>query len=522
MKRLSFIICHLVFSVAFILLLASCSKNQGGRLIPDNAVAVIRFDMMKTMESTGMRGDDTSVKSQLEKLIKDIGLDKEVREKLMDILDDPTSTGIDFTEPVYLYFAAKGANDFDGGFVGTTASKSDLAELINMLGEMDDDITLEEYKSDGIQYARLDHSTVIVFNSDWFYIGPIERSSDWESEVEDTIEELLAHAGGKDNIEDNEVFQKMCDGKGLMQLGFFGSGMDGIPGISEVLQQLPEDCDLKDIGGVCDLIIDKGEIVFEGEALLLSDAWKKQAELFTINPIEKSQAKYAEANGALAIVNAETEGLFDYIVKMAKNAGASDDDLGKLDEMKSVFDAFTGQATIAVNSWEEKDGPEVVAYVGTSNNSLVETLVSTATDSTSIVKVGTDEYRLPIDYDYDYNDSIGDWTMTPTKFINVGWKDNQTYFLVNTEDEPFTASHKPFTDVKGVGFFIYVSGELLGHAISAISDDSSIAGEAVNDLLDYMELYYESTTKGVFRIAMKNKDKSPVVAIIDYVKRNFM
>lgn len=521
MKRLSSIICHLVLSVALLLLLASCSKNQGGRLIPDSAIAVFRLDVMKTMESTGMKGDDTSLKSQIEKLIKNAGIDKEVREKLLDIIDDPTSSGIDFTEPVYLYLATKGNNGFDGGFVGTTASKGDLEDVIKMLGEMDDDITLEEYKSDGIQYARIERGTAIIFNSDWFYIGPVDEYGDWDSAVEDIIEELLDRAAGNNNIEDNKVFQQMCDCKGLLQIGIFGSGLENIPNANELIEQLPEDCDLKDIGGVTDVAINKGEIVLEGKAVLLSDAWKEQIDRFNMNPIEKSQAKYADANGALAIVNADTKGLFDYIKKIVKNSGASDSDMEKFNELKPIFDAFTGQAMIALNSWEENGNPEVVAYVGTKDNSIVETLLNAGNDE-NIEKVGTDEYRIPIDYDYDYNDSIGDWTMTPTKYIHAGWKNNQTYFLMNTDGEPFATPRKSFTDVKGVGLFAYVSGELLGQVISSINYDAEVVGRSIADLLDYMELYYDSATKGIFRIAMKEKDKSPVVTIIDYVKKKFM
>ncbi|MCR4809924.1 MAG: DUF4836 family protein [Prevotella sp.] len=517
MKKLTF-----VMTLMLAVLLASCSKNQGGRLIPSNAFAVISIDVIKMIESTGMKSDDTSVKSQMENLIKAAGLDKDVREKLLDILDDPTSTGIDFTEPIYLYFAVGGSDGFEGGIVGTTASKGDLKDAVNMLSKMDDDIELMEYESGGVQYARIDHSTVFIFNSDWFYIGPVENGSEWESKVEDTIEDLLARADGKDNIEDNPAFEQMCDCKGLMQIGLFGTGLDGLPGTSEMLSQFPEDCELKDIAGIMDLIINNGEIVMEGEAFLMSDAWKKQAEQFNFKTIEKSQAKYADAEGALAIVNVDSKGLFDQIRKIAKNAGLSDDDLDKLDELKPVFDVLTGQGLVALNEWEENDTPEVVAYVGTRNNSLLETLLGNGTDEENIHKVGNNEYRVPIDYDYDYNDSIGDWEMIPTKYIHVGWKDNQTYFLMNTEGEPFTTPRHPFTDVKGVGIYAYVAGKRLGQAVASIDDDAERAGEAVADIVDYMEFYLESPTKSVFRIATTKKDKSPIVTIIDYVKHNFL
>ena len=523
MKRLSFIIFHLSFSVALLLLLASCSKEQGGRLIPDNAWIVVRWDMMKTMESTGMKGDDTSTKEQIEKLIKNVGLDKEVREKLLDIIDDPTSSGFDFTEPVYLYLAPGGRSGFTGGIVGTTASKGDIADIVEMLGKMDDDIELKDYKSGGVQYARLDHSTLLVFNGDWFYMGMLE-GSDWEETVDDTIEDLLDRAAGNNNLEEHPALQKMAESKGLIQIGMFGSGFDGLPGMSQLTSQLPEGCELKDVSGVLDFIINKGEIVMEGEALLMSDAWKKQVEMYGIEEIEESQTKYADAEGALAVINIDPKAIYQFAMNAAKSYELNSEALKQIEELKPIFDAFTGKGMVAINSWEEGDDPEIVAYVGTKDNKLLDKLVGDqpTMEDRGITSVANNEYRVPIDYDYDYNDSIGDYVMMPTKFMQIGWKDNQTYFLMNTEKEPFTASRKPFTDVKGVGFFAYVSGKLLGQAVSSIDDDAYVAGKAVNDLLDYMELYYESSTKGVFRIAMKKKDKSPVVTIIDYVKHHFM
>ena len=520
MKKLSFVMTLMLA----MLLLASCSKNQGTRLIPDNAFAVIRLDVMKTMESVGMKGDDTSVKEQIEALIKNAGLDKEAREKLMEIIDDPTSSGIDFTEPIFLYFSLGGSDGIEGGITGTTASKGNLTDAIKMLEKMDDNITLEEYKSDGVQYARLERSTVIIFNGDWFYIGPVDNGDDWESDVEDTIEDLLDRAAGNNNLEEHPALQKMAESKGLIQIGMFGSGFDGLPGMSQLTSQLPEGCELKDVSGVLDFIINKGEIVMEGEALLMSDAWKKQVEMYGIEEIEESQTKYADAEGALAVINIDPKAIYQFAMNAAKSYELNSEALKQIEELKPIFDAFTGKGMVAINSWEEGDDPEIVAYVGTKDNKLLDKLVGDqpTMEDRGITSVANNEYRVPIDYDYDYNDSIGDFVMTPTKFIRAGWKDNQTYFLMNTEKEPFTASRKPFTDVKGVGFFAYVSGKLLGQAVSSIDDDAYVAGKAVADLLDYMELYYESSTKGVFRIAMKKKDKSPVVTIIDYVKHHFM
>lgn len=499
-----------------VLMLASCSKKQGSCLIPDNALVVARLDMTKMMESTGMKGDDTSTKKEIEKLIKNAGLPKEAREKLLEIIDDPTSSGIDFTEPFFAYGAAtERRGGFEGAFTGCVASKGELEETIEKLGG-DDDFSLEEYENGDVKYMMIDRDAAFIFNGDWFYVGYAN------ADIDDTIEELLDRADGKGNIEDNEAFKQMCERKGLMQWAFFGSGIEGIPGSEQIANQLPDGCEWKDLSAIMDFIINKGEIVIETEALLMSDEWKKQADQYGFNAIEKSQAKYADADGALAIINVDPQKLYKYIMTMAKKYGMRGDDLKKLEDLESIFDILSGKGMVAINSWEEDDDPEVVAYLGTRNSDLVEKIVEDKTTDNDIVNLEPNRYLLPLDYDFDYNDSIGDWVMTPSKFMQLGWKDKQTYILINTDDEPFTTPRKSFNDVKGEGVYIYASGKLLGRAVSSADYDMEKAGQAVKDIVDYAEFYMESTTKSVFRIATNKKDKSPIVFIIDYVKRKLM
>ena len=510
------------------LMLASCSKKQGSCLIPDNAIYVLRLDMLKLLGSTGEKGDDdSSVKDQLKKLIKEAHLDEDASEKFMEIIDDPTSSGIDFTEPLYVYLAAssrEGLGGMEGGLVGSVDSKGNLAEVIEALEKVDDDVTLEEYDSDGVQYVMLGRKAALIFNGDWFYIGPVERGDDWEPNVDATIEMLLERADGKDNIEDNEAFKQMCEAKGVMQMLFNGSGFEGLPGIEEAELQLPEGCEFKDIAGFANFIINEGEVVVEGEAILLSDAWKKQSEKIDYKTIEKSQAKYADADadGALAIINIDPKGLFDYVKTVCKNAGLSRGDLEKLDEMKPIVDALTGKGIVAINGLDENDEPKIVAYVGTRNSELLNEFVEERIENDNVINVAPNRYNIPIDYDYEYNDSIGDWEMIATKFMQVGWKDSQTYFLLNTDEEPFDTPRHSFADVKGKGFYLRISGELAGNLIGSVDYYLDRAGRACADLVDYAEAYMESPTKSIFRISMKKKDQSPIATFIDYLKKHLM
>ena len=516
MKKLSFV----MTAVLALLLLASCSKKQGSRLIPDNAIVVARFDLLATMEKTGMRGDDTSLKDELEKAIKKAGLDKEVRDKVLEIIDDPTASGIDFTEPLYAYFASNDKREPEGGLVGAMASKSDLTDLLQMVEE-NSDLSVEEYDGDGVMYLLLDRTAALIYNDDWFYLGTVERDG-YEPDVDATIETLLDRASGNSNIEEHKAFQVLNDRKGLMQLGFFGSGLEdleGLDGMDDIKNMLPEEIEMKDIAAVMDLIINDGEILIEAEAVPLTDEvkeyYEKSGEM--MNTITDDLAKYVPKESSFILADIDVKTAFKNIRKVAEASGMRDRDLQQFDEVESIVNSLTGQAVVFLDEWDGESDPAIMAYVGTKNSDLIDKLVSENMSADTILSDGLNRYRIPVDYDYEYVEGLDDWVMTPTKFMQVGWDKNLTYFLINTDKEAFARPQRSFTDVKGIGMYARVSGKQLGQMVASESRNSELA-EAVDDIVECIELYAETPTKGVMRLATNKKDKSPIVIVADYVK----
>ena len=144
MKRLSFLVTMLVA----LMLLASCSKQQGQQLVPEDALFVMRIDAKQASEKSGLTGDKSELSKWLKKQVKAMGLDKEVRDKVLDILDDPTKSGIDLTEPLYLYAAGDFDDNTDAGLVGTIASEANFTDMLETLGE-EAGLSIEE--EDGVK-----------------------------------------------------------------------------------------------------------------------------------------------------------------------------------------------------------------------------------------------------------------------------------------------------------------------------------------------------------------------------------
>lgn len=511
---------YFVLTMLAVLVLASCSKKQGAKLVPEDAIVVARMDLTQMMEKTGMKGDDSSLKQWVSKAIKDAGLDKEVREKILEIVDDPTATGIDFTEPVYAYFALEGDRE-TFGIVGSVASKDDITDLLDMIADQTRDLAVEEYSDGGVKYLQMDRSSAFIYNSDWFYIGAVQRDEDYDPDMDATIDALLERADGKGSIEGNPAFEKMCEHQGLLQVGLFGSGIDAIKGSQELAKYLPDNLELKDIAAMMELAVNDGEILATAEPLPVSTDWQEyiDKQMSTLKDIEEAQAKYICDNGIVAFVNISTKNLYNRIKHYANSLGMSRSDKQQLEELKPLIDAFEGWASLEVSGWSDETMPPMKAYVGTKDRSVVDMVMAMQEDSALVAE--QEQYIIPIDYDYDFDYDTGEYVKIPTQFAALGWKNKATYLLLNCDDEPFKTSGHKFSksDIKGVGAYARISGKFVADALRASEPYDDQLWDAIEKLFDYAELYADNGAKLVARIAMNKKDKSPIVAIAEYVKK---
>lgn len=484
------------------LLLVSCGKKQGENLIPEDALFVIRIDAAQLTDKAGLKDGESQLLKKLKKQLKDSGLDKEMRDRVSDILEDPTKSGLDFTEPMFIYVAGDFNKNVDGGLVGAVANKDDLADLINAIAEMDGKDEVEE--SDGVSYMVSDDAG-IFFTKDWFYIGP-------SKDADETIETLLDRADGNGNIVDNEAFKKMCSKKGVMQTLILGSGMDNLPNIDELTKAMPKGTELKDIAGIIDLVLNEGETIIESETVAMSDEWNEYVEKYenSAKEIDSKQLKYISDECFSAFLNVDIKETKKYFLDVLKEAGVTSSEM--IDMIGSVIDEMTGTAEFCFTGVSEDGKPQMTVYVGTESDAALNMILSDLGDSLAMNDEG--QYLIPItDYDW-YNDRY-----VTTGYNVAGYDNGRSYFSTNPDNVFKSPSKKvPADDVKGKGIYLRFNFDYLNTLSEQMGggEEAKIA-EMVAKNFGIAELYYDGEGRSVLRVTNKGK-KNLIEVISDMIK----
>ena len=497
MKRLSF----LWMLVATVMLLASCSKKQAARLIPEDAVVVVRLDVTKMLKGAGADSDDSSLKKWLRKEIKNANFDKETRQRLLDVVDDPTNSGIDFTEPLYVFVGGDLQRNVDYGVVGTVASGGDLNTLIETILSDNDELMLEE--GDGGTRYVAQRDMAFIYTDDWFYFGPVEMGRGREPKVDDTIETLLARADGEGSLQGNQALQKMEEQPGLAQLLLLGSGLDGKRGMDELAEMLPDGAELKDVAMLSDFVLDESEAVATWQTLAFSDEWQEYVDKgdALCGEFSKAQTKYVSGHALCALLNIDVEEYIDNVEDMLRKMGGRDA-REAIDMLRQMGDQLTGTASFDLYAINDQGRPQFAAYVGTKSSDLIDKIMNdsgAAADSMAAAMSSNGQYLLPI--------TEYDWFTEEENVVGVaaaGYSDGLTYYVTDSEKamvEP--DEHLKSSDIKGKGFFLRFDFSCLNDYEDMMGPEENKVLQKLASGLDCMEAYYEGSGKCVFRLSAK-------------------
>ncbi len=101
----------LLYLLLTLLTLSSCRKTEYTHAIPADAAAVISVDMKSIAIKSGINDkENTVLKQHLSDALKN-GLNSETSDRLAKILENPSKSGFDLTEPVYAYSAKEFDNE---------------------------------------------------------------------------------------------------------------------------------------------------------------------------------------------------------------------------------------------------------------------------------------------------------------------------------------------------------------------------------------------------------------------------
>lgn len=507
-----------------VVLLASCSSEKDGtaclKLIPDNAALVMRFDLKSVGEAMNYE-KDTELKSALKELLNEAKCDKKVKDKLKAIIDNPSETGISADYPLYFYVAPNMSNLI--GLVGTTGDKDKLVELQKMLADEADLDAVEEH--DDMSCLAIEKAAFIVAD-DWFYLGM--GGDDLEERAKDLKE--LADAD-KAPIMEKPDFKAMTEKKGQFQMLISGRGLDAFLGmaatssrdmkeISKVLKQiLPGK--LSDISILGDANLAKGVSTGTTEVLTYSKEWKDAISEFdgVMGSINAEVAKYLSGDGMIFLANFDGPKVLALIEKVAAKFDKDLSNDEDFKEVSTILSTLNGNMGFGFTGFDGET-PEGEIYLSTKDVQLVD-LIAAQDEENELKKTGENEYSKP-NFNYQFNEMTYDYEKVQTGFVNFGFKQGFTYFVISKDENamPFNTPAKalPAANIKGKGLYFYMGNGIL----DKLPNEGNMSDEMMKDmadLYDFVECYYEGNGKFVIRSEMKDKNASLLKIYVDMLKK---
>lgn len=519
--------------LGFAALLSSCSKvPDSAKLIPEDATVVMRLDVRQIAESSGLT-DDGALKADLKKRLKDADFSRAFSEKLEHLLDDPAKAGLDLRDPVFVYFVqAKkdtpaldmepqetvgdsletdadmlgdvppyaAVDDVGVGIVGTVYSAKDLAEFLNALAKETGDEPLTE--KDGLYYS-LSNGTLFVFNKDYFCVSHADYAGKSESEVLADARKLLDE-GVEHSMYDNDFFKTMCKKEGEMQLLFYNA-LAGSPEMQMMESMImPEGVKVKDMAYVMDVHMEKGETKAQIDILTKSDecdALIKKGDQ-VIDEIKGDLLKYVPKDGFSVFCNIHGDKLYEMLQEFPLFKQLPKDMTAQI---KKVLSAIDGDFAFTMSDLDEKGTmPRFSVYAQTKDATLISMLKELNMVTADMKEKASNCYVLPVDE-------------KTTDVLNLGWKNNTTYFTMGAEGDEFTEAKAPLSAnvMKGRQAYVYFDFNMLDRLTKGLGETPvSVEMKEIARMFDYAEGYDEGMRKNI--ITLKHKDKSKTLLELVY------
>lgn len=511
--------------LAAVMVLASCSNEKDGnvclKLIPEDAAIVMRFDVKQSLESIGYDKED-ELKDQLKDAISENVDDEDLLNMLSEIVDDPSATGLDTSNPMYLYVSANLSNIV--GLVGTTADAKKLEAFVNKLSEMADGDEVEEV--DGVKYMEVKQAG-IAFTDDWFFIG---QAADGGKSLAKDLKKLAE--ADEAPIMQNADFKAMMEKKGQFQMLISGKGTaDAINRLATLQSRAKEMADaleralpgkLEDISLVMDGSFADGMGESTTELLTYSDEWKQAVSDFDdmLGNINAKTAEWASGKGIAVLANIDGEKLFNMIAGMVQKFGADDEETMAI--LRSYLASVKGNIAFSFEGMANENTPELQAYISTEDASIISATLQQGGSDIEMI----DSLNFKINnYDWEYNPETGDFEKTNLiNSVYAGYDRGYTYFVMGEDPQPFRHPYEtiPANHIQAKGFYFYMNYESIAESLAKVAGQNDRETEMMVEmckLYDYADGYYEGNGKCSFRAEMKDKSTPLIRQMAEILER---
>lgn len=325
--------------------LASCSSEKKYvNVLPENPGAVVSVDLKQLVRKSDLSAEDTkAVVTEIKNTLAG-GLDAQGMELLDKVLADPSESGLDLEQKVYLFVDDKGEK---GGLLACVQDKGKLNELAGLMGKQQPSAAIEDK---GTYSQIVQEQGVLAYNDRSCLLLFSDKGK--EADLPTWAFELMG-GKNKNSFCNSEGFE--CMEKIKADISAFMS-MVMLPEEYKMMAKMsmPATVDWEDLNIVAGIYFEKGRMILDIETLI-NDALEKEYE--KIRPIYSKETTYKFLKmfpkGSFMWMDMGLNGdkLYETLMKeptMAAQLGS----VQTVFDLKSVLGAIDGETVVCISNLE--------------------------------------------------------------------------------------------------------------------------------------------------------------------------
>ena len=329
--------------VAIVLLMASCSsESEYANAIPKDAAMVMSFDFKTMAEKSGINGKGgEKVVAKLTDALKS-GLEGEAYKTAEKIIQNPSESGLSFTDKVYMFITPH-SNAF-----ALLAKVDDEGKVEALLEALKNEQICTELKSEsGCTWTQMG-TALCAFNKGTFLLMGSNKGD--ALSLKGSLLSLMRQDAENSYVKTTD-FGKLASAKGevvtVMNMSFIPNDIT-----MQMRMGMPADLKLEDIKYLVSATFEKGKIVVDVETLIenkdLIAMYEKQSAASSC--IKGACLEYFPANTLVwAGGNINGKGIYDLLCENPTIRQALDNSMLPID-IEGIFSSIHGDVAVGYNS----------------------------------------------------------------------------------------------------------------------------------------------------------------------------
>lgn len=338
--------------------LSSCKKTEYTHAIPADAAAVISVDMRSIASKSGINDkENAALKQHLSDALKN-GLNSETSDRLAKILENPSKSGFDLTEPIYAY----SAKEFDNETVIDlcVSDRGDLNSTVEDLSKSQ--LCSPPEETDHYKFTIVMGKAVLAYNRGTALLVPTKGGM--TDKIRTALDKVMQYKK-EESFCANKAFDELKERKG--DVNFYISLKEGM---SSTLTSCINNTNATN---------STAGLAFIGDVTFNNGLISMKVEKYGTKAYTPDNSMKTISNAVLSHFPQHLPLMFTLGIDGAKayKLLSSDSSLGmdalNIPLLQKLFDSIHGDLTIGYNSFGKSD-PAFLAYAQITNAAAVKSI----------------------------------------------------------------------------------------------------------------------------------------------------